>query len=114
MAGCDVFVLPSVPAESGDQDGPPVVLLEAMAAGCAIVASSLAGIDAVLVDGHTGLLVPPGDSAALAAAVSKLLRDGDLRAKLGGAAAEAVDDYSIQAVGDQYIDLLRSLAQASR
>jgi colanic acid/amylovoran biosynthesis glycosyltransferase len=114
MAGCDVFALPSVPAESGDQDGLPVVLLEAMAAGCAIVASSLPGIDAALVDGHTGLLVPPGDSAALAAALSKLLRDGELRAKLGGAAAEAVDDYSIQAVGDQYIDLLRSLAQASR
>ena len=50
-----------------------------------------------------------------------LIGDGPLRprleaaaAELGGAAAEAVDDYSIQAVGDQYIDLLRSLAQASR
>jgi len=93
MAGCDVFVLPSAPAESGDQDGLPVVLLEAMAAGCAIVASSLPGV---------------------AAALSKLLRDLELRAKLGGAAAEAADDYSIQAVGDQYIDLLRSLAQVSR
>ena len=114
MAECDVFVLPSVPAPSGDRDGLPVVLLEAMAAGCAIVASSLPGIDAVLVDGHTGLLVPPGDSPALAAALSKLLRDGELRAKLGGAAAEVVDDYSIEVVGVQYTDLLGSLAQASR
>jgi colanic acid/amylovoran biosynthesis glycosyltransferase len=114
MAECDVFVLPSVPAPSGDQDGLPVVLLEAMAAGCAIVASSLPGIDAVLVDGHTGLLVPPGDSTALAAALSKLLHDRELRAKLGGAAAEVVDDYSIDVVGAQYTDLLGSLAQASR
>ena len=116
MAECDVFVVPSVPAVSGDQDGLPVVLLEAMAAKCAIVASWLPGIDAVLVDGHTGLLVPPGDPEALGAAVSKLLRDGDLRAELGAAAAMAVATHSIEAVGDQYVELLTSLlpAHASR
>jgi colanic acid/amylovoran biosynthesis glycosyltransferase len=116
MAECEVFVVPSVPAAHGDQDGLPVVLLEAMAAGCAIVASWLPGIDAVLVDGRTGLLVPPGDAEALAAAVSRLLGDAELRAKLGAAAAAAADAYSIEAVGEQYVELLTSVsgAQASR
>lgn len=78
------------------------VLLEALRA----VASWLPGIDAVLVDGHTGLLVPPGDTAALAAAISRLLRDAELRGKLGAAAAVAVEAYAIEAVGDQYVELL--------
>jgi colanic acid/amylovoran biosynthesis glycosyltransferase len=115
MAECEVFVVPSVPAAGGDQDGLPVVLLEAMAAGCAIVASRLPGIDSVLVDGHTGLLVPPGDAGELAAALSRLLRDAELRSKLGAASAAAVDAYSIESVGEQYVELLSGvMAQASR
>lgn len=112
MAECEVFVVPSVPAAHGDQDGLPVVLLEAMAAGCAIVASWLPGIDAVLVDGHTGLLVPPGDTQALAAAVSRLLGEPELRSKLGAAAAAAADAYSIETVGEQYAELLASVIAA--
>jgi len=64
---------------------------------------------AVLLDGHSGLLVPPGDAEALAAAVSRRLRDAELRSKLGASASAAVDAYSIEAVGDQYVDLLTSV-----
>ena len=70
-------MIPSVAAASGDQDGLPVTLLEAMALGCAVVASRLSGIDAAVVDGESGLLVPPGDAGALAAALEALLADPD-------------------------------------
>ncbi|MPZ88448.1 MAG: glycosyltransferase, partial [Nitriliruptorales bacterium] len=73
MAASEIIVLPSVPAASGDQDGRPVVLVEGMAAGCAIVASRLPGLDEAIVDEVNGLLVPPGDADALAVAISRLL-----------------------------------------
>jgi glycosyltransferase involved in cell wall biosynthesis len=113
MGECEIFVLPSTPAASGDQDGLPVVLLEAMAAGCAIVASRLPGIDEVLTDGQTGLLVPPRDPGALRAALVRLLDDPPLRVRLGAAAAAAVQAYSVQAVGERYAELLAHVAGAA-
>jgi glycosyltransferase involved in cell wall biosynthesis len=105
-----VAVVPSVPAATGDQDGLPVSLLEAMAAGCAVVASALAGIDAAVVDGESGLLVPPGDAARLAAALAELLADPERRAKLGAAADSRAEEFSVEAAGSRYCRLLRSIA----
>jgi glycosyltransferase involved in cell wall biosynthesis len=70
----DLFVLPTLPGE-----GVPRVLLEAMAAGLPIVASDVAGVPSLIADGVNGLLVPPGDPAAIADALDRLLRDGALR-----------------------------------
>ncbi len=109
-AGCELVVAPSVSAASGDQDGLPVALLEAMAAGCPVVASRIAGIDEAVVDGRTGLLVPPGDAAALATALTRLLGDPDLRDRLGVAASARADAYSVAALGRRYIDLLLGIA----
>lgn len=109
MAGCEIFVLPSVTASTGDQDGLPVVLLEAMTAGCAVVASRLPGIAEVIQDGRTGLLVPPGEPAALRAAIDRLLADGDLRARLGAAARTAAEPYSAEATGKRYVHLLQDV-----
>jgi colanic acid/amylovoran biosynthesis glycosyltransferase len=105
----EVVVVPSVAAASGDQDGLPVALLEAMAAGCAVVASRIAGIDAAVVDGDSGLLVPPGDAGALAAALDGLLADPDRRAKLGVAASTRAEEFSVAAVGARYRALLRQV-----
>ena len=69
----EVFIVPSVRTASVDQDGVPIVLLDALAAGRAIVGSRLAGIDEAIEDGRTGLLVSPGDAAELARAIDRVL-----------------------------------------
>jgi len=84
-AAADVYL--SVPS----RDGTAVSVLEAMAAGVAVVATDAPGIDPeILRADDTALLVPPGDSAALASAVVALWRDGELRARLVRRAAEIV------------------------
>ena len=79
-----VFVLPS------HAEGMPVSLLEAMAAGCPVLATRAGGIPDVVEDGVNGLLVEPGDRDALALALHRLLVDRDLAARLGRAARETV------------------------
>jgi glycosyltransferase involved in cell wall biosynthesis len=88
LAAADVVAVPSVVDRAGNVDGLPNTLLEAMAAGRAIVASRVAGIPDVIADGVNGLLVPPGDVGALRAALMRLAADDALRARLGAAARE--------------------------
>jgi glycosyltransferase involved in cell wall biosynthesis len=64
-------------------EGVPVVLMEAMASGVPVVSTSIAGVPELVEAGVSGLLVPPGDANAVAAAVSKLLADPELRTQLG-------------------------------
>lgn len=106
-ARAGIALYPSVPAVNGDRDGLPVALLEAMAAGCAVVASAVPGIVDVVQDGENGLLVPPGDAAALAAALERLLGDADLVRRLGAAAARTARAHTVPAVADRYRSLLR-------
>lgn len=80
---CDVFVLPAVVDRKGDVEGLGVVLIEALTYGKAVIASRAGGITDIVRDGETGLLVPPGEPAALSAAIERLARDPALRAGLG-------------------------------
>jgi glycosyltransferase involved in cell wall biosynthesis len=82
LAGADVFVLAS------RQEGLPVVLMEATSVGLPIVATAVGGVPEVLTDGVDGLVVPPGDPLALADALSRVVTDPDLRARLGTGAKE--------------------------
>jgi colanic acid/amylovoran biosynthesis glycosyltransferase len=110
----EVFVVPSVTAASGDQDGVPIVLLDAMAAGRAIVASRLAGIDEAVEEGRSGVLVPPGDAAELARAIDGVLSDEGLRSTLEEGASLRADDWSVDALGARFVELIRSAAEASK
>lgn len=91
-AGADIFVLPCRIDDSGDRDGIPNVLAEAMATGLAVISTPISGIPELVRDGENGLLVQPDNVEALAAAIELLLSDADLRARLGEAAAETVRD----------------------
>ncbi len=88
LASADVTVVPSVIDRGGNVDGLPNVLVEAMASGSAIVASRVAGIPDVIVDGENGLLVEPGRPEAIVAALCRL-RDPTLRERLGRGARQA-------------------------
>ena len=90
IGSSDVLVAASVPTRSGKREGIPVVLMEAMSAGLPVVASALSGIPELVIDGSSGLTVPPGDSPAIAAALRRLHDDPELRTRLGVAARERV------------------------
>lgn len=100
---CDVLVVPSVHDERGNVDGLPNVLLEGMASGAAIVASDVAGIPQVIRPEETGLLVPEKDPASLAAAIVRLLREPEIRRRLGRQARHRVeDDLNWPAVAQEF------------
>lgn len=97
LPGFDVFALPSL------TEGLSIALLEACAAGLAIVASNVGGNPEVVAEGRTGLLVPPTDGAALQAALHALLGDAALRARLGAAARGWVEaNGSVEVMRDSY------------
>jgi phosphatidyl-myo-inositol alpha-mannosyltransferase len=101
LARADVLAAPSLGGESFG-----VVLLEAMAAGLAVVASDVAGYRAVL-PAAAGRLVPPGDPAALAEALSELLADGALRARLGEAGRRLSAEYAWPRIAERTLAVYR-------
>src|SRR5207253_881088 len=82
--------LPANVDARGDTEGLGVVLLEAMSYGVPVIGSDLGGITDIVIDGETGLLVPPQDSAALAAALERLATDRGLARRLGEAGGSHV------------------------
>ena len=92
-------------------EGMPLALVEAMAAGCACVASDVVGVRGVIEDGVTGLLVPEGDAAALANAVARLLQDPALAERLGAAARlRALAEHGLPLMRERYEALITRCA----
>jgi glycosyltransferase involved in cell wall biosynthesis len=89
----DVFVLPSVRDAAGNLDGLPTVLLEALALAKPVVATRIGGVPLVIEDGVNGILCPPGDSDMLCLAITSLLEDRSLQARLGRAARASVEEH---------------------
>ena len=99
-----VFACPSLYEPLG------IVNLEAMACGTAVVASRVGGIPEVVVDGETGLLVPPGDPAALADALNVLVHDPDLAVAMGSRGRKrALADFGWAAIAAQTAALYAEL-----
>lgn len=94
----DLFVLASRQDQDGDMDGLPNVLMEAQSQGLACLATHISAIPELIEPERTGLLVPPEDPAALAAALRRLIEQPALRQALGTAGAERVrSQFSMQA-----------------
>jgi len=89
-ARADIFVLASKIAGDGDRDGLPNVLMEAQSQGVACIATRVSAIPELIDDGESGLLVPPSDPAALAAALEPVVRDPARRLRLAERGAEIV------------------------
>jgi len=105
LAAVDLLVVPSL------HEGFGLVLLEAMRAARPIVATAVSAIPEILVDGLNGLLVPPGDEAALAAAMASLLRDPERRAAMGAAGrARLRAAFSVEAMVRSTVELYQAVA----
>jgi glycosyltransferase involved in cell wall biosynthesis len=89
MKGALAICVPSVAGPTGDSEGLPNVVLEAMACATPVIGSAIAGIAEAIEDERTGFLVPAADSLSIAAAARRLLGDPTLRTRIGIAAREA-------------------------
>jgi colanic acid/amylovoran biosynthesis glycosyltransferase len=101
-----VFCLPCVVAESGDRDGLPTSVLEAMALGLPVVTTSLNGLAEAVIHEQTGLVVPGRNPESLADALERLLGDPALRERLARNARKHVEEHFAL---DRSVTLLRSL-----
>ncbi|MEW6253926.1 MAG: glycosyltransferase, partial [Planctomycetota bacterium] len=108
----DVVVAPSVPSRDNRREGIPVVLMEAMSAGVPVVASDLSGIPELVEHEVSGLLVPPGDPAAIAAALERLANDPALRARLGrDGRAKVLREFDLAANAARLVERFRKSVQ---
>ena len=104
LASSDVLVAPSVPTKQGRREGIPVVLMEAMSSGLPVVASGISGIPELVDDGWNGLLVPPGDPAALARALRRLALSASLRRRLGAEGRRTVErGFDVERSADELV-----------
>ncbi|PYL56195.1 MAG: hypothetical protein DMF31_13125, partial [Verrucomicrobia bacterium] len=93
LRSADIFALASVTDAQGASDVFPTVIIEAMAAARPVVSTQLAGIPESVVDGETGLLVPPEDTMALAEALGRLIEDPKLRLHYGRAGRVRIEQH---------------------
>jgi glycosyltransferase involved in cell wall biosynthesis len=105
MNAMDVIILPSL-----GKEGLPLVLLEAALLGKPAICSNIPGNNEVVIDGVTGLLFSPGDPAALAVQINRLLSDREGRSRMAQSAQERAEkEFTIEAMTDRVEDLYRKL-----
>jgi phosphatidylinositol alpha-mannosyltransferase len=102
LRAADVFVAPSIKGESFG-----IVLLEAMAAGAPVVASDLPGYAKVGRQGREAVLVPPGDPLALGDAITRVLGDSKLAARLVESGRQRADEMSMDRLAEIYVEKYR-------
>jgi glycosyltransferase involved in cell wall biosynthesis len=107
LRASDIFVLPST------WEGLPMVILEALAAGCPIVSTAVGGVPSAVTDEVTGILVPPRDPAALAAGLERLAKDEALRRRLAAEGKRLfAERFSAEAMARRYESLYVAACEA--
>src|ERR1041385_6956926 len=111
LVDCDVFALASIVDGKGARDVLPTVILEAMATARPVVSTRLAGIPEMVCNGESGGLVNPGDVQGLANALESLLRDQQLRVRLGAAGRRNVEEkFDVDKTAAQLLGLVEAVA----
>lgn len=105
-----LFVLPSIIDKDGNTEGQGVVLLEALASSCAVIASDVGGIPDIIKDGETGLLVPQKNPQAIAETINRLIENPEMRRRLAENGRRYVaENFSWEVVGERYRQILNCL-----
>lgn len=115
MAENDVLLAPSVTGADGDQEGIPVTIMEAMAAGMLVVSTHHSGIPELVEDGRSGFLVAEHDVSALAAAFQRLVASGESWPLLSAAAHDAVEaKFEITSLNQKLVRRYEALLEEGR
>lgn len=105
LSRADVVAVASRRTSTGDSDGVPTVLIEALAHGVPVVGTDVGGVSELVIDQATGLLVEPQNVRALAVALGLLAQDESLRARLANAGGELVRrEFSVERTATTFID----------
>jgi glycosyltransferase involved in cell wall biosynthesis len=111
-----LLVAADLAAMSSSYEGLPVFMMECLAAGLPIVSTRVGGVDELVLDGYNGLLVQPGDEAALARAITAMVDNDELRERMARNARKSSERFSISTAAERlnaiYCDLLRSQCRA--
>ncbi len=106
----DILLAPSVTAANGDQEGIPVVLMEAMAKGLPVISTQHSGIPELVQDGKSGFLVPERDADALAERLEYLIVHPELRARMGQEGRNHIEEcYNIDTLNDRLVGLYKMI-----
>ena len=110
MKGADILLAPSVTSRGGDQEGIPVVLMEALAQGLPVLSTQHAGIPELVQDGESGFLVPERDVNALTERLEFLVQHQELWPEMGRAGRDYVErHHDINKLNDQLVQLYQRL-----
>ena len=105
-ATADIFIGPSIVAKGGDTEGQPAAFIEAMASKTAVVASNVGGIEDMIEDGKTGLLIPQKDSEQISKSVITLCKDNALKQRLEENGKQRImKNFRWEAVAQQYMSI---------
>ena len=104
-----IFILPSITANNGDQEGIPIVLMEAQATGLPIISTYHSGIPEVVVDGKSGFLIPEKDVDALTKKLEYLIEHPELWSKVGNYGRKFIEEkYDIEKLNLQLIKIFNA------
>lgn len=115
LRAAKIFVMPSVVATSGDQEGLGLVAVEALGCGCAVVAFDLPAVRDTIIHNETGLMAEPGSSRDLSEKIACLLEDDSLRARLAEAGrCHVIERFNWPTVGSGYARIIQNMVEDAR